>query len=125
MSSHNNILSILFCVLLGAAGQILLKVGASNPALVAHLGSGNLMGFATRALVSPAVLAGFVLYAASAALWMVVLARSELSFAYPFISLGFVITATYGWLALNESLSLVRVAGIAMIILGVLLVSRS
>jgi drug/metabolite transporter (DMT)-like permease len=125
VSANSSALSIVVCVLLGAAGQILLKTGASNPALVAQLNAGSLAGFGLRALTSPAILCGFLLYGASAALWLVILARTQISYAYPFISLGFIITTLYGWQFLGEQLSAVRAGGVALIILGVILVSRT
>jgi drug/metabolite transporter (DMT)-like permease len=117
--------TIIGCVLLTTAGQIALKLGASNPALAGLLENGNLAAFATRALSAPVILAGLFLYALSTVLWLFILARAELSFAYPFVSLGFVLTAFFGRYALHEPLTMARVAGIALIVLGVIFVSRS
>ncbi len=125
MRSIGEMTTILICVLLGAAGQILLKLGASNPALAGSLGNGDFPGFVIRALLTPKVVLGLMLYAASTVLWLVILARSELSYAYPFISIGFVVTMLFGWMALGEAMSVYRVAGVALIITGVILVARS
>jgi drug/metabolite transporter (DMT)-like permease len=125
MSSSSQTTTILFCVMLSAAGQIALKVGASNPTLAGFLNSGNFSAFAARAALSPMVLAGLLLYALSTVLWLMILTRTELSYAYPFVSLGFIVTALYGWQFLHEPLSAVRMGGIALIVLGVVLVSRS
>lgn len=116
---------ILMCVLFGAAGQIFLKIGAADPTLAGLLGGGQYPSFMMRALLSPAVILGLTLYAASTALWLVVLARFDLSYAYPFVSLGFVATTVYGWQILGEAMSLQRLLGTALIIGGVILVSRS
>lgn len=116
---------ILTSVLLGAAGQIAFKLGASNPALAGQLNVGNWQGFFLRAALSPGILLGLTLYGLSTLLWLMMLARSELSYAYPFISIGFVVTLLYGWLALGEAISLTRVVGVALIIAGVVAVSRS
>jgi drug/metabolite transporter (DMT)-like permease len=125
LNANSSAWSIVVCVLLGAAGQILLKTGASNPALVAQLNAGNVAGFGLRALSSPWILGGFLLYGASAAFWLVILARTQISYAYPFISLGFIVTTLYGWQFLGEHLSAMRAGGVALIMLGVLLVSRT
>ena len=125
MSTTRETATILLCVLLSAAGQIALKLGASSPALSALLGSGNFQGFVVRALLSPMVFVGLLLYAASTVLWLFILARSELSYAYPFVSIGFVITTLYGWQFLGESLSAGRVGGVVLIVAGVILVARS
>ena len=113
------------CVLMTAAAQICLKVGVSGSSLQAELGVGNTQAFLLRALISPWVIAGLALYAISTVLWLLVLGRVDVSYAYPFVSLGFAFTALYGYLVLNEPMGAFRVAGIALIITGVALVSKS
>ena len=58
-------------------------------------------------------------------LWMVVLSRLEVGYAYPFLSLGYVVAAVAGYYFLGESLSILRIAGILVICLGVFMVARS
>lgn len=113
------------CALLTTVGQIVLKAGVSTPALGSVLGSGSTLLFLVRALTSPVVIGGLVLYGASAALWLVVLARADLSYALPLVSLGFVFSAIYAHYVLHEPVGLLRIAGIALIILGVTCVARS
>lgn len=113
------------CALLTTAGQVVLKIGVSNPTLTAALGSGNTLQFFGRAALSPIILTGLILYGASAALWLLVLARAEISYALPLVSLGFIFSALYAHYALDESLGLLRIGGIALIILGVTFVASS
>jgi undecaprenyl phosphate-alpha-L-ara4N flippase subunit ArnF len=73
------------------------------------------------------VMAGLVCYAISLLFWMSAIARLELSYAYPMLSLSYVlvyITAA-NWPLLNESFSLGRSLGILIVIAGVVLVTRS
>lgn len=116
---------ILASVLLGAGGQIFLKLGASSPGFAGTLGSGNLLALALRIVSTPGIVIGLVLYGISTLLWLGILARTELSFAYPFISIGFVVTTLFGWWALDESVTIYRLLGVSLIILGVVLVARS
>lgn len=125
MHSMKETSMILLCVLLGAAGQIAFKVGASSPALGAMLGAGRWTEFLLRVLFSPLVLVGLTLYGISTLMWLAILSRSDLSYAYPFISIGFLVTTAFGWLALGEHLSVARLAGVILIISGVVLVARS
>lgn len=69
--------------------------------------------------------AAMICYVASFLLWMVVLSKVEVSYAYPFLSVGYVFAALAGYLWFNESLSAVRMLGIFVICLGVCLISRS
>jgi multidrug transporter EmrE-like cation transporter len=111
---------ILASVSLNALAQILLRLGArtvtaSEPGLAALLAS---------AFQLP-VLGGLACYSGSLLLWFYVLGRVEVSFAYPFLSLGFVLVALAGWQWLGEPMPLARVAGIGIIFVGVLVVARS
>jgi multidrug transporter EmrE-like cation transporter len=109
----------------GAFGQVLLKHGVSNPAFRSLLGANRFFEFILGAFMSPTVLGGLALYALSAVGWLFVLARTELSFAYPFLSVGFVITTVFGWMAFGESISASRILGISLIMVGVVFVARS
>ena len=66
-----------------------------------------------------------ICYALSIFLWMSVLSKVEVSYAYPFLSVGYVVSAVAGYALFNENLSPVRIAGIIVICIGVILISRS
>jgi len=71
------------------------------------------------------ILGGMACYGISIGLWLMVLSRVEVSLAYPFISIGYVITAATGFLFLGESVTPLRLAGIVLICMGVAVISRS
>jgi multidrug transporter EmrE-like cation transporter len=66
-----------------------------------------------------------ICYAVSIFLWMVVLSKVEVSYAYPFLSIGYVVASIAGYYFFNESLTPVRIIGIIIICIGVYLISRS
>jgi drug/metabolite transporter (DMT)-like permease len=115
----------LMCVALTTAAQISLKLGVSTRPMQALLASGSASSFLTRAMFSPMVLVGIALYAASTILWLLVLAKLDVSYAYPFVSLGFVFTALYAYFVIHESMTMGRAAGIALIAAGVYFVAKS
>lgn len=80
--------------------------------------------FAT-ALLSPGVIAGLAMYGAGTLIWLRVLARVDLSQAYPFVGVGFVMTALIGALFFGEVVTTARWAGIVLVILGVIVIARS
>ena len=80
---------------------------------------------AIRVLSSPLVIGGLAIYVIGAATWLMVLSRSALSFAYPVLAIGYAITPLLAWLVLGESMNGVRWLGIAVICIGVFVVSRS
>lgn len=99
---------------------MLLKIG------VLHAGGMefNLRGLALL-LSNPYVLGGLGTFAASFFVWIKVLAVVPLSYAYPMVSLGYVLVFLFSWLFLGESLPAPRILGLVLIIGGIFLVARS
>jgi multidrug transporter EmrE-like cation transporter len=67
---------------------------------------------------------GLVCYFISAGLWILALTRVDVTIAYPMLSIGYVIAALLAWQFFGESLSATRVLGIAIILVGVVVLSR-
>lgn len=115
---------ILVALLASAVRQLVLKKGMGSMGALT-LDAGHLGGILARIVASPYVLLGLAIYACGTVFWLVALSRVELSYAYPFVSLSYVVMLVASWLLLNEQISLLRIAGSAVVILGVLLISRS
>jgi drug/metabolite transporter (DMT)-like permease len=104
---------------LGAIAQLLFKVGMNA---YGSIGFGLEM---IMALFQPLVFLGALTYFLSSLLWITVLRKVDVSWAYPFASLGYAIVALLGWLFLQEQISLLRILGIGVIISGVYVVGKS
>lgn len=115
---------ILTGVLLNAIAQLLLKAGAGSLANV-ELRASNATAIASRLIFNWPIIAGLGCYALSVVVWILALARVQVSVAYPMLSLGYVVNALAAWWLFNESLSGARLAGIGIILVGVWLVARS
>lgn len=115
---------ILVSVCMSAVAQVLLKAGMSQQAVGSSLTDGRWNNIVLTVGTNPWVVLGLLLYAASAVLWLGVLARVEVSFAFPFVGLGFIITMLLGWWLMGDSLSLQRVAGTLLVVGGVVLIAR-
>jgi drug/metabolite transporter (DMT)-like permease len=116
---------ILLAAIFGVCGQLTLKMGMTQ---VGRLGADSLaepLQVALRIVASPFVIGGLAMYVLGAGVWMMVLSRSALSFAYPILAISYAITPILAWLMLGESLNVARWLGIATICLGVFFVSRS
>lgn len=111
-------------VLVGTCAQLLMKQGVESMGGV-HLGEGPLAVEMIKIFTNPYVLAGLFAIGVSMLVWLHVLSRLELSFAYPFVSISYVVILVFGWLVFNEGVTLLRVAGVGGIGLGVVLISRS
>jgi drug/metabolite transporter (DMT)-like permease len=115
---------ILLSTLLGVAGQLLLKRGMTLMG-AQTLAPSSLVSVAVRMATSPWVMLGIAVYVSGTFFWLVALSRVELSFAYPFASLSYVLILGSSWLLLGETISVLRLAGVVAICIGVLIISRS
>jgi drug/metabolite transporter (DMT)-like permease len=115
---------ILFTVLTNAAAQIMLKKGMLILGPTAF-GSSNPIVSLFRIIFSPWVFLGLTTFVVSMVTHLYVLSKVELSFVYPFLSLAYVVVAVYAYFFFNENVSNLRIAGLALICLGTLLISRS
>lgn len=107
---------ILGSMLFGSSGQVLMRMG------MADLGGSSLVATILSGIAQPAVLLGLACYVASTLLWLVVLSRVPLSLAYPFGALNYVLIVAVA-LVTGEHVGLLRWAGVALIVGGILLVS--
>ncbi len=74
---------------------------------------------------SPFILLGLAAVGISSIFWLAALSKSDLSYAYPMISIGYIITAVASWIFFKENLTMMRMAGIFIICSGVFLMSKS
>jgi multidrug transporter EmrE-like cation transporter len=111
-------------VLLNACAQLALKLGMMRVGPV-DFSSRRPLELAISVLLNVWVLAGLTCYVLSVGLWMVVLSRVEVSFAYPFLSLGYVVTALVAYFYFGENVSTMRISGIGLICVGVAMIARN
>ena len=117
---------VLSGVLLNAVAQLLLKAGASSAGPISlAAGSPALWRTAAGLAQNPAILGGLACYAVSVVVWIVALSRVEVSIAYPMLSIGYVVNAWLAWWLFGEDVNAQRWLGIAVIVIGVVLVARS
>ncbi|MGR5069431.1 MULTISPECIES: EamA family transporter [Vibrio] len=118
-----SIILILFSVSLSVLAQILLKQGMSNPTVHDSFSLGVFSGV-TTVLTNIFVLGGLLSYVSSAAIWLGVLAKVDVSKAYPFVGLGFIGTMLFAYWFLNEPLTINKTTGTLLILAGVFLISK-
>jgi len=117
--------SILFCgVLLNALAQLGLKAAtrASGPLIV---GAAGVWQRGLELLLVPSLWYALAAYGLSVIVWLVGLSRVPVSQAYPLLSLGYIINVALAWWLLGEIPNAQRLAGIGVIVIGVVLVARS
>ncbi len=124
VSPMNVIPLILFTVLTNAFAQIMLKRGMLALGPLDFSASSPLVTI-FRVVFQPFVFGGLCVFVISMASHLYVLSKAELSFAYPFLSLAYVVVLAFAWFAFDEQVGLLRIAGVALICLGTVLVARS
>jgi len=124
LSLTKSILLILLSIAIAVGGQVLLKLGLNKIGSV-NVSSLDSLGHLFLGIIkSPMVLAGLFCYVISAAIWLVVLSAVQLSFAYPFIGLTYVLILFISKFVLKEDVNPIRWVGAAIITIGVVVISR-
>ena len=111
---------LILAICLGSVGQILLKSGVSQ------LGTHPAPALVLRSILTNLrVFGGFSCYAASSLFYLVAISRLPLSYAYPMIALSYVMVTFLAWRLLGEPVPGARVAGLALIMAGVIVMALS
>ncbi len=106
---------VAFSTFLGAAAQMLMKLGADHA-----LKNPGLMGILTNI----PLIAGYALYAVMTVLIVVAFKNGELSVLYPIISLSYLWVTALSFFIFHDSLNPYKIAGLALIIGGVAVIGR-
>ena len=115
---------ILLSVLLSAIAQIILKMGMSSTTIQQAIATATASTVFYSIVTNIYVIGGLALYFSSAAVWLFVLAKLDVSFAYPFVGLGFILTMLLAYFINGEALSMTKVAGTLFISVGIAIIAR-
>jgi multidrug transporter EmrE-like cation transporter len=115
---------VLLGVLLNAAAQLLLKAGTNS---IGHFefSAANAVPIGLKVASEPHILGGLVCYGVSVIVWIMALSRVEVSVAYPMLSIGYVVNAVAAYFLFGEAVTVQRLVGIGIIVVGVYVVARS
>ncbi|MGH6760082.1 MAG: EamA family transporter [Phyllobacterium sp.] len=115
---------ILFTVMTNAAAQVMLKHGMMTLGPISF-SADTVIQRMFQIVFNPWVFAGLFTFVISMASHLYVLSKVDLSFAYPFLSLAYVAVAVFAWLVFKEDLGALKIAGIAFICVGTVLIAQS
>jgi drug/metabolite transporter (DMT)-like permease len=118
------VIYILISVLGSALGQILLKKGMNSMGQIT-LSLDQLPSTLWKMATNPNVFFGLAIYLVGTVFWLAALSRVDLSYAYPFASLSYVIMLAASWMLFDEKITLGRLIGTMVIGIGVLLIYRN
>jgi drug/metabolite transporter (DMT)-like permease len=115
---------ILITLALTVYGQLVLKwqMGSAGP--MPAEGAGKLL-FLLQQFLNPWILSGFFSAFAASLAWMAAMTRFDLNYAYPFMSLAFIIVMAFSIAFLGESFSMSKAIGTLLVVSGLLVVARA
>lgn len=119
------IISILLTsVLVGVAGQILIKKGLNQHGPIVIKNTQQIIPVLFKVVINPFVFTGLCCSVITALLWFIVLSRNSLSTYSPiFGGLFYIFILIFSWLLLNEPVNLSKIIGVITIILGIIILS--
>ena len=118
-----NLIFIISSVLLNALAQILLKSGMKNFSDIDL--KNNIIQTTLSISLNPYIITGFISYGISIILWLWVLSKVDVSLAYPFQALGYIIVTILAWLIFQENINLTRIIALMFITIGLIILAFS
>lgn len=119
----SNVSFIVIAVTIGVIGQILIKKGLN---LLGNINfSGGFVHSYLKIFFAPYVILGVLTYVCSIFFWLYALSKVDLSFAYPFLAISYVLIVLASQFFLGENVPFLRWIGVLVICVGVFLVSKS
>lgn len=104
---------ILISIALNVAGQTILKTGVNKLGTLSMSGESFM-----KALSTPEVWGGLLFYGISSAFWILALSHKDLSYAYPMLSMGYILIILISWFLLGEQITPIRILGVMFISFG-------
>jgi len=111
-------------VMLNAAAQILMKAGTNA---VGHFefSAVNVLPIGWKLATEWHIVTALFCYGISVAVWILALSRVPVSIAFPMLSMAYVVNAIAAYYLLGEPFSTTKLVGMAVIIVGVIIISRA
>jgi drug/metabolite transporter (DMT)-like permease len=125
MELVKSLILILLAISIAVAGQTCLKTGMNEVGRIEVNLKTDYVETAKTVVVRPIIWAGLFLYGFGAIIWLVVLSRVDLSFAYPMLATSYILIMLISVFKFGEVLTLPRIIGTILICLGVVFISRS
>ncbi len=113
---------LLVAISLSVTGETLLKKGVNSLGSL-DFAPATLIPTFVRIFTTPLVFLGFVIIFGGSLFWLAVLSKWDLSLAYPLLSISYIASLFVGALFLGEQVTLIRIAGVVVVVVGVVLIT--
>lgn len=125
MELMKSLILIFLAIGIAVLGQTCLKTGMNEIGKIEVNLVTNYLDIAKLVALKPIIWGGLCLYGLGAMVWLVVLSRVDLSFAYPLLSISYVLIIIISIVRFGEQVTLSRIIGTLLICAGVVFISRS
>jgi drug/metabolite transporter (DMT)-like permease len=119
------IIVMLLAVTAGTIGDLLLAKGMKELGDISALNLRGMFNMAFQALTNPKLIIGTIMLSVFFLLWLAVLSWEDLTVALPMQALNYVLVAILSQYFLHEVVAPMRWAGIILVCVGVLLITKS
>lgn len=113
----NSIFYVIISVLLNVLGQFSIKYGVNNFGDIDL--SKNIFKVLLKLIFYPYIILGLIIYGIGSIFWILALSKNDLSFAYPLLSIGYIIILIISYLFLKEEITFIKIFGVILISFGI------
>lgn len=117
-------LYILLTVFFAVSSQLIIKWQMKSYSFEGFENIFEKFYFALGLLLNPFILLSIIFTLLSGLSWMIAMSKFDISYAYPFTALGFVLILFFSHMLFNETISVYKHIGIAFIVIGIFIISR-
>ncbi len=119
-----NHLYIFLTVIFAVSSQLIIKWQMSKVSLEDGINIYEKFIFAFHMLINPYIILSIVLTLFSGLSWIIAMTKFDISYAYPFTALGFVLILFFSSLLFDETISIYKIIGVVFITIGIFIISK-
>jgi len=113
----NSTIFIIASILLNIFGQFSIKYGVNQFGNI-NLNK-NIFNVLIKLIFQPYVILGLLIYAIGSVFWILALSKNDLSFAYPLLSIGYILILVISYFFLKEEITFTKILGVILISAGI------
>ena len=118
----SSIILIFITIILAVTGQFLLKKGMTK---IGNISISQISSNILKIFTNVYILTSLLIFIIAFLLWLTILSKFDLSFAYPLVAVGYILTALISFIFLKENLTIMRWLGIFLIATGSYIITRT
>jgi len=124
MNTASNIMILLSSICMSSTAHVFLKRGSSIIQQSSFINA-QALNKVIIMTTSPWIISGMAMHVCALVIWLWALSRVDITFAYPFLALGFVLVSLLAYFWIGENMPLLRIVGMMIIILGMYFICKS